>query len=104
MARIDNLKGKVHKISVEEASKGGKKSAEVRKAAKLFKEAINENMSDEDLKAMTNKMIGLAKKGNIKAYEILRDTRGEKPKDKIEANLDVSYEEALKEVGANEEY
>jgi len=104
MSRIDNLKGKEHKLTAEELSKGGKNSAETRKIAKMFKAAINDTMTDADLKEMTKKMISLAKKGNIKAYEVLRDTRGEKPKDKIEANLEVSYEEALKEVESDEEY
>ena len=68
----------------ELARKAGIASGKSRRVAKMFKEAIDDNMTDSDINAITKKMISLAKKGNIKAYEVLRDTRGEKPVEQIQ--------------------
>lgn len=68
----------------EQARKAGIASGKSRRVAKMFREAIDDNMTDSDINAITKKMIALAKKGNIKAYEVLRDTRGEKPVEQIQ--------------------
>ena len=68
----------------EIAKKGGIASGKSRAFAKTFKEMINEVMTDDDLKKMISTMVKEAQKGNTKAFEIIRDTRGEKPIDKQE--------------------
>lgn len=112
MANENNLeKGKAtqfDKRSGEElakiSKKGGKASAKKRQQNKTFKEIIdkflNGNVSDKELKQkmiksgfadeeINNKAVTVfalwkeATRGNTKAFELLRDTVGEKPKDNI---------------------
>ena len=93
------------------ASKAGKASAKKRQQNKTFKEIINkfldEQVSDERLKQqmvefgfadkeVSNKscaVISLWKesiKGNTKAFELLRDTIGEKPQEKVNISGEVN--------------
>lgn len=88
MANEQNLKPiKKGELSKEEAKKRGRKggiaSGKSRAIAKTFREMINETITDDDLKKMINTMVKQAQKGNTKAFEILRDTRGEKPKEEM---------------------
>ena len=110
MANEENLElmmGKNRGLSTEEArkigSKGGKASGEARRLKKTYAEIANEIMSlpvtDENTKAfiesmgyngeITMKVLEVVSmhqevlKGNVKAFELLRDTTGEKPIDKL---------------------
>ena len=111
MANIENLEpmmGKNRNLSTEEArrigSKGGKASVESRRRERTLKETLEKLLSlpinDEGTKAfikqlgfndeeLDNKtainvaMYQEALKGNVKAYELIRDTMGEKPTDKV---------------------
>ena len=69
----------------EIARKGGLKSGEVRKARKTLKETLllmleEGNTQDNITLALLQKALN----GDTKAYEVIRDTVGEKPTDKIE--------------------
>ena len=68
----------------EKGRKGGIASGKSRAIAKTFKETINDELSDESLKKIIKKVISEAQRGNMKAIELLRDTRGEKPVEKQE--------------------
>lgn len=87
MANEENLKPVRSK---EEARKrgraGGIKSGEARREKKLFKEAIEKKIGGS-LESMIDSMIIQALKGNVQAITFLRDTIGEKPTDKIEADV-----------------
>lgn len=104
MANEQNLIPGAHKLTVEEASIGGKKSAEVRRARKTFREDFIEVLSDKQKqKELIDAMLNQAKKGNVKAFEIIRDTIGEKPRDNIEVetklpilNIEVTDNKELK--------
>lgn len=93
------------------ASKAGKASAKKRQQNKTFKEIINKfldgQVSDERLKQqmiefgfadkeVSNKSCAVfalwkeAIKGNTKAFELLRDTIGEKPQDKVNISGEVN--------------
>lgn len=85
---MSNLK----KLTSEEAringSKGGKKSVEVRRQKKLLKELLEEALEKETKTGnqaidITNALIKKAKKGNVKAYEVIRDTLGQKPVESV---------------------
>lgn len=85
---MSNLK----KLTPEEAringSKGGKKSVEVRRQKKLLKELLEEALEKETKTGnqaidITNALIKKAKKGNVKAYEVIRDTLGQKPVESV---------------------
>lgn len=87
----ENLKPiKKGELSKEEAKKrgrnGGIKSGEARREKKLFKEAIEKQLG-QSIDSMISSMIDQAQKGNVQAITFLRDTIGEKPTDKVEADL-----------------
>lgn len=66
--------------------KGGIKSGEARREKKLFKEAIEKKLG-QSLDSMIDAMIAQAQTGNVQAITFLRDTIGEKPTDKVEAEV-----------------
>ena len=70
---------------------GGIKSGEAKREKKLFKEAIEKQLG-KSIDSMITSMIEQANKGNVQAITFLRDTIGEKPTDKVEAevNTDVN--------------
>lgn len=92
MANEQNLKP-ITTLSSEEAKKrgaaGGIKSGEARREKKLFKDEILKRMGEDDWNDMIDRLIARAKNTD-KAFEVLRDTIGQKPKEEIEANLDIN--------------
>ncbi len=83
----------VHKLTAEEASKGGKRSGEVRRAKKdlriameallekSFKGKDGANISGAE--AIAIKQFEKALKGDPKAFELVRDTSGQKPVERV---------------------
>lgn len=79
--------------SIEEvkknASKGGKRSGEVRRARKTLREELLAILSDGDIQnrmslALIQEALDGNKSGSVtKAFEVIRDTVGEKPVDKV---------------------
>ena len=74
-----------HPLTEEEARKGGQKSGETRRRKKDLKMCLNilmeQDMSDEE---NGNTMSGAeALDGNPKFWEIVRDTAGQKPVEKV---------------------
>ena len=73
----------------EIARQGGIKSGEVRRARKTLKETLllmlEEGNTQNDI---TLALLQKALNGDTKAYEVIRDTVGEKPTDKIEQSGD----------------
>lgn len=77
----------------ENASKAGKASGEARRKKKLLRECLEilleKEMTDKKGETMTGaealsaKLFKEAMKGNVKAFEVLRDTAGQKVPDKI---------------------
>ena len=111
MANEKNLIPQAHKLTVEEASKGGVESGKTRRRKRAMKETLEsllsmpmkggkyadiENIKNfADLKgkninveeAMLISMIQKALHGNVPAFEAVRDTVGENPTRKIEADI-----------------
>lgn len=95
MPNIDNLilGGEAHTLTVEEASKGGKASVESRRRKKDLKEALEMLLERETkdkagnvvtgAQAISARLYAEALKGNVKAFEVLRDTVGQKPVEKV---------------------
>lgn len=74
---------------VEIAKKGGIASGEARREKKLLKELLEDALSkgtetDNEYVNITLALIREANRGNVKAYEVIRDTLGQKPIDKVE--------------------
>ena len=75
------------------ASAAGKKSAEARRKKKLLKECLqilmDQEITDKNGKTMTGaeamsaKLFQKALNGDMKAFELIRDTAGQKPIDKV---------------------
>jgi hypothetical protein len=91
-ANPQNLKIPTSEEARRNGAKGGRASVEARKKKKLLRECLQELMQmeyntsqgkksgSEMLSAMLMKK---AMSGDIKAFEVLRDTAGEKPVDKV---------------------
>lgn len=96
MANEQNLvKGDVaHKLTAEEQSKGGKRSAEVRREKRDLRKALEILMEQEitdkkgntktGTEAMALAVFQKALKGDTRAWEIVRDTVGQKPIEKVQ--------------------
>lgn len=87
MANEKNLKPiRKGELTKEEAKKrgsaGGKKSAQKRKENKLIRDRILAMMNEDDWDEMILGVIARAKDSD-KAFEILRDTIGQKPIEKV---------------------
>ena len=88
MANEKNLKVPTSEEARENGRKGGIKSGEIRRERKLLKELLEEVL-DTPTKTgnfaidITNALVKKAKKGNVKAYEVIRDTLGQKPVENI---------------------
>ena len=109
MANEQNLKPfdqRTEKEQREIRSKGGKASGEARRARKTLREELlallSQNIKTEDggslnaQVAMSTSLIKEAIDGNTKAFELVRDTIGEKPVDKVEnVNIDMEYKDSV---------
>ena len=93
MANEQNLRPGEYKLSVEEAKKGGKASAEARRKKRDLRAALEVLLEREvadgnggtitGAQALTARLYKEALKGNVKAFEVLRDTVGQKPVEKV---------------------
>lgn len=107
MANEQNLRPAEYKLSVEEAKKGGKASAEARRKKRDLRLAL-EMLLEKDFKdkngktitgteAITAKLFEKAMKGDVRAFETLRDTVGQKPVDKVEVTQ-IDREQSMQEL------
>lgn len=92
MANKSNLKPvRTKNEARERGKKGGIKSGEVRRARKTLKEELLALLSEgETQKSISVALIQEAKEGNTKAYEIIRDTIDEKPKENIRVSGNIN--------------
>lgn len=90
---------KVQREIQEKGRKANKKKCEERKTLK--EELLTLLSQGKTQEKMSLALIGKAMNGDTKAYEVIRDTVGEKPVDKVQANV-FNYEEILKAVDGDE--
>lgn len=93
MANEQNLIPEAHKLTVEEQSAGGKASGEARAARRDLRKALeallDKEFSSKDgttlsgAEAIALKQMEKALKGDTRAFEVVRDTAGQKPVDKV---------------------
>lgn len=90
----------------EMTKKGGIKSGEARRKRKKLKEELLLLLSEGDNnRRMSTAIFERALKGDTKAFEVIRDTIGEKPKEQIEStNIEMSYEDYIKKIEDTDEY
>ena len=93
MANAENLVSLAERTTEEQraiASAGGKASGEARRKRKTLKEELLLMLSEgETQKSVTLALIEKAMSGDTKAFEVIRDTIGEKPADKVETKQTV---------------
>lgn len=90
MANEQNLKPiKDSNVARALQEKSAKKKSKNAKERKLFKDEILKRMGEDDWNEMIDKLIARAKTTD-KAFEVLRDTVGQKPKEEVEADLTVN--------------
>ena len=78
MPRGDNPKSRENlskgkPFNTETARKASAKSAKTRAALKTLSEDLREALTAEDMRAMNERLIAMAKRGNLRAYEMVRD-------------------------------
>ena len=94
MANEENLRPSEYKFTQEEAKKGGVNSGKARRAKRDLRLALEmlleKGFTDKNGKqltgteAITAKLFEQAMKGNVKAFETIRDTVGQKPVEKVQ--------------------
>lgn len=97
MANEKNLKVLTSEEARRNGRKGGIKSGEIRREKRLLKELLEDVLFTPTKTGnlaidITNALIKKAKKGNVKAYELIRDTLGQKPVE----NLKIENPQATK--------
>ena len=89
----------------ENARKAGIASGEARRARKTLKETLLMMLEEGDTQNnITLALLDKALKGDTKAYEVIRDTVGEKPTDKIEQSGELNNTITVKFNGEVEEW
>lgn len=96
MANEQNLIPQAHKLTVEEASRGGKASGKKRRQMRLMRECAEILMSRDYTNSQGQQMDGTmilmtktfqqAMDGDMRAMEFLRDITRQKPVEQIEVN------------------
>ena len=111
MANEQNLRPCEHKFTQEEAKKGAQKSAEARRKKRDLKLAMQLLLEQEiegkngekktGAEAIAVAQFKKALKGDTRAFEVIRDTAGQKPIDKVEqVNIDGEYIDKVNELKA----
>ncbi len=98
---IDNSKRSPNEVR-ENGRKGGKRSGETRRLKKTLTESLKELCTPEEINEMNRRLLMMAKHGNLKAYELIRDGLGEKPTDKVEVSGNISFSDILREARERE--
>ena len=109
MANEQNLRPGEYRLTLEEQKKGGLASGEARRRKRDLRQALELLLEKEwqdkngnkltGTEAITAKLFEQAMKGNIKAFETIRDTVGQKPIERVEqVNIDMEYEQSVEYV------
>ena len=104
MANEGNLKKiKTTSEAREKGRAGGKKSGEVRRQKKLLRDLLEEALETKTDTGtlsvdITKALIVKALEGDVKAYEVIRDTLGQKPKDKLGIELNPKATSVLESI------
>lgn len=103
MANTDNLKPMNKRTKAEQreiARKGGIASGKARREKKQLKEVLeillsmpsDDGITEDNWEAICMSMLNEAKSGNARAFEIIRDTIGQKPTEQQQMDLTAKIE------------
>lgn len=94
MANEQNLRPGEYKFTLEDAKRGAKKSAEARRKKRDLRQAIeilletdiegDDGQMQSGAEALAIAQFKKALKGDTRAFEVLRDTAGQKPIEKVQ--------------------
>lgn len=108
MANEQNLRPSEYKLTLEEQKKGGISSGEARRKKRDLRKALEvllektvtkdkEGNEISGAEALALKQFEKALKGDTRAFEVVRDTSGQKPVEKVEVGK-IDREQSLKEL------
>lgn len=108
MANEQNLRPSEHKLTQEEQKKGGIASGEARRQKRdlrkalelLLEKTVSKDKEGKEIsgaEAIALKQFEKALKGDTRAFEVIRDTSGQKPIEKVEVGK-IDREQSLKEL------
>lgn len=84
----------------EISSKGGKASAAAKRERKKLREELAILLENEDMQQkICTALIQQARRGNVKAFEVIRDTVGERPSDNLTIGTDGTFNITVEYVG-----
>lgn len=109
MANEQNLRPSAYKFTHEDSVKGGKKSVESRRKRKAFSDAfetlLQKDFTDNNgnqitgVEAVALKTFQRAMNGDLKAMQIIRDTVGEMPIQRVETvNIEPETYERVQDI------
>ncbi|MBQ6233555.1 MAG: hypothetical protein IJJ80_08620 [Clostridia bacterium] len=82
-ASLDNL-SKGHPFDEDTARKANQKSHEAKKIYRPLKDIVAECLDEETVRAIMAALTERALKGDVRAWETLRDSSGQKPKEEVQ--------------------
>jgi hypothetical protein len=108
MANEQNLRPSEYKLTLEEQKKGGIASGEARRQKRdlrkaleiLLEKTVTKDKDGNEIsgaEAIALKQFEKALKGDTRAFEVVRDTSGQKPVEKVEVGK-IDREQSLKEL------
>lgn len=86
-ANLNKAYGGKGGFDTESARKAKKKSDEAKAVYKSLNADLREQCDEETLRAINDRLLQMAKHGNLRAYELVRDGLGEKPTEKHEVTI-----------------
>ena len=89
-AQLDNL-AKGHPFNEDTARIAGKKSQEAQKKYRPLKEIVNECLDEDTVRQIMAALTQKAMEGDVRAWETLRDSSGQKPKDEVQMDNTVRF-------------
>ena len=100
MAGIENLRTPTTEEARERGKKGGQASAKARRRKKELKQLLELALSqpseiidgEDNYTAITAALVNKAIQGDTKAYEVIRDTLGQKPVEQAQMDLTAKIE------------
>lgn len=100
-----NLRDRTPRERQEISRKGAEATNRLRRERKTLKEELLLLLSENDMQEKISlALLQKAMQGDTKAFEVMRDTIGEKPKDEIDLKGSMTYEKAIREVVDEDEY
>ena len=101
----ERTKEEQRRIARQGGIASGKARAEKRDLRKALELLLEQTYTDKKgvtrtgAQAITEKLFSEVMKGNVRAFEVLRDTVGQKPVEKVEqVNIDMEYEQSVEYV------